>query len=248
MLLKAFEIAEDEKSMRLELERREKRNQLVRAAFGRLKQQACGLEQHNPQAWLFGAFCSRLAPIMAPFLEEIDSALGVKGMKWSLEVYFEPNTVSLHGREQVGPCGLAQHAFYSHLIDHCSGVCIEANCSAAKIGFDSERAFEQHISNNKERFFNGDKPKQSVYFRRYACTPIHEACSEFKIGVLVLTSMQDEPFAPDVLDTLAFLSTLVSFYLYDYQRCFSEHQQYIASFWAQVPAPKTITATNRVGA
>ena len=44
-------------------------------------------------------------------------------------------------------------------------------CSPAQIGFDAAKAFEQHIDSNKQLFYEGNKPLDSIYFSRYATSP-----------------------------------------------------------------------------
>lgn len=47
------------------------------------------------------------------------------------------------------------------------------------------------------------------------------------IGVLVLTSMQEDSFAPDALEALNFTATLVTRFVADYRRCFEETDEHL---------------------
>ncbi len=226
VLASAFEVEENATHQRAELRRREITYGLVRSAFDRLTLQTCNIE-YDPgtEAWCLGGFNTGLNPVLAPFIEHSDTALGVVGKHFTLEAYFGPGLVPVRGTEEVGPNRLGQHYFSGTHVDRCAGVCLEPQCSPALQGIEAGAAFEQHIENNRQLFYSHDEPKESIYFRRYAVYPITEPCSREAIGVLVLTSMQDEPFADDVLDTMAFLETLVSNYLAAYRRCFDEHNE-----------------------
>jgi hypothetical protein len=225
ILPRAFQLEEDAEKLNRELRRRETTNQLLRTAFERLNIQSCEIE-YNPaaDAWCLGGFSKGLLPILEPFLEQLDSTLGVRGPRYSVEVYFQQGTVPVDGCRNDCHRNLSQLAFYSPHVGNCQAVQMESKCSPAKIGYEAGKAFEQHIENNKQLFFENGKPLEAIYFRRYATCPISENCGERAEGVLVLTSMQDEQFADDVLDTLAFLSTIVSSYLAAYRRCYEKHK------------------------
>jgi hypothetical protein len=241
LLARAHLLHDEVADLRRELVRRHQTNEMVREAFDLLRQQTCTIEYSaDRRAWCFGGFHRGLEPILRPFLDRLDVALGVRSGKFTLEVYFEPGIVSVSGREEVGRNGLCQVAFYGTHKNRCDGVCMDKVCSPAGMGYEAARAFTQHIEENRHVFFDGTKVREKVYFRRYAVCPINESCSNQMDGVLVLTSMQDEPFADNALETLAFLATLVSHYHSAYQRCFEMHQDTWGNQNGQLECPDAL--------
>jgi len=243
ILPKAFQLEEDSEKLERELKRREMKNKLVRLAFDRVNLQACEIEYSpSADAWCLGGFAKGLAPIIEPFMDQLDSTLGVRGNRFSVEVYFQRGTVPVQGCKNDCHRDLSQLAFYAPHVGNCIAVSgIPTKCSPAQIGFDAGKAFEQHIDECKHLFHENGAPIEQLYFRRYATCPINENCGDLAEGVLVLTSMQDEPFADDVLDTLAFLATITSSYLSAYRRCFELHNPAVASAARRVAtAPKSI--------
>jgi hypothetical protein len=189
-------------------------------------QQTCAIENNASDAsWCLGGFHHALEPVIEPFLEKVDSALGVDGGKYTLEVYFQPGVVPTNGPPEVGPNGLCQVAFYGTHRDRCDGVCMDRSYSPPALALSAGRPYQKHIDDDPQLFFDGDRLKDRIYFRRYAASPIHTPCRDDMIGMLILTSMQDEPFPSSALDTLAFLATLVSNFLGAYCRCFEAHQR-----------------------
>ncbi len=220
---KAFELQEQSNRQRRELDRREATYRLVRGAFDGLNLQTCTISGVlDEERWCHGGFHYGLAPILQPFIEQAEVAFGLSTRRFTLEAYFDQDRVPVRGRTEVCSSGLCQHFFFGEHVGRCAGVCLEACCSPAKLARDAGTAFEQHISSNQQLFFDGANPKSAVYFRRYAVVPITESCSDVPMGVLVLTSMQDEEFAPDILDTLKFISTLITHFHAAYWRCFYE--------------------------
>lgn len=221
ILAEAYDVADRGERVNRELERREIAYKLVREAFERLSAQTCRIE-YDPEAeaWCRGGFHSNLLPVLQPFIDHVDVAFGVKRFHFSLEAYFRKGRIPLIGNEEVGKNELTQHFFFSPHVDRCVGVRLDASRSPASQCMRARNEFQQHIDNNPEIFCEAGRPRDDVYFRRYAACPISEPCSPDQIGALVLTSMQDDPFANDVLDVLKFISTLVSKYLGDYDRCF----------------------------
>ena len=91
VLPKAFQLQEDSDKLLRELKRREMTNKLVREAFDRLNVQTCQIElSPTSDAWCLGGFNNALWPILSPFTDNVDKALGVHGTRFSLEVYFTP--------------------------------------------------------------------------------------------------------------------------------------------------------------
>jgi hypothetical protein len=146
ILPKAFELEEDSEKLTAELKRRETTNKLVRSAFDQLNAQRCQIEFYpDSDAWCLKGFWNGLMPILAPFIDNIDSTLGVRGHKFSIEVYFTQGTVPIRGCRNDCHRNLSQLAFFSPHVHNCTAVRMPTNCSPAQIGFDAGTAFEQHI-------------------------------------------------------------------------------------------------------
>lgn len=235
----AVELEEGFEKQSSELKRREITYRLVRKAFDRLTLQTCTIEEKaldhtlhghgtSETPWCLGGFCQGFMPVLKPFMDQIDVALGVKSMQFTLEAWFHDHVVSVEGAAESPKNGLTQHIYYGPHVDRCVSVCLDPNCSPCCLGALVDGAYEQHIRNNEQLFYEGHELKTDVYFRRFAVCPITWACSEDRIGTLVLTSMQDEPFADDVLDTMAFLATLIGNYHAAYEQCYNEYHAMVA--------------------
>jgi hypothetical protein len=98
VLAKAFEAQELASSQQAELKRRKTTYSLVRSAFDRLNLETCNIE-YDPgsDAWCLGGFQGGLEPILAPSIEEADTALGVVSKHFTLEAFFEPGRVPVRG-------------------------------------------------------------------------------------------------------------------------------------------------------
>ena len=236
-LAKAIELEECFETQKSELQRREIAYRLVREAFDLLNLQTCSIEEEaynhidstragsGRDPWCLGGFCQGLMPVLKPFIDRMDVTLGVKSMQFTLEAWFRENVVSVRGQVDQPKNGLIQHVYYGSHVDHCVGVCLEANRSPCCLGDKADKAYQQHIKNNEELFFEDGHPKDEIYFRQYAVCPITWSCSGERMGILVLTSMQDEPFADDVLDTMAFFGTLITNYHAAYEECYMKYSQ-----------------------
>jgi hypothetical protein len=102
------------------------------------------------------------------------------------------------------------------------------NSSPVNLGVAKAVPTVQHVSADRALFYDGDALKPEVYFRRYATLPFPLACSPDFLGILVLTSDQDNPFAEDVLETMRFMSSLVANYVTSYNRCAMAYEQDVA--------------------
>ncbi len=236
VLARVVELEQSNKHQRSEFARREKTSRLLRDAFQRLNLQTCSIQANN--YWCVGGYQAQLMPVLEPLLNDIDVALGVRSPRYSLEAYFLEGAVPTVNPHQRSYNSLFQHVFISPHRGNCSGVCLEKNCSPVTMALQSQIPFQQHIAQNEHLFFLNGAPKPCVYFRRFAACNIKALCSNTTIGVLVVTSIQDEPFAEDVLDTMEFFGTLIAQYTTTYQQCYwaREHERLAASVKAQIPA------------
>jgi hypothetical protein len=205
-----------------ELARREEAYRLIRASFEQLTSQTCkiGLADSDSE-WCKSGFEAGLHPIMETLLRNMHQVVGVRSSVYTVEVYLE-------GRIQIDPQQDASEEplklcfFFGSSVDRgsVSGL-LSSKASPAWSAFETNTPFSQHISSNTHLFYDGNVVKAGVYFRYFAATPLHEACSpnSLPIGAFLLTSMQDEPFSADVLDTMAFFASIISTFLYSYQGC-----------------------------
>lgn len=227
VLAQAVEIEDELKSKDHELKRREKGYRLVRAAFERLNTQTCAIQLGgSAEAWCKGGFEAGLSPIVATLLQNVDTVLGVKSSVYSVEVYLINYLVPPCDPKTQNEIGL--HFFYGASVSRAQALSLlTTQCSPAILGFQSGVPYQQPITSNKHLFYDGNAPKECVYFRHFATTPIYPACNPGgdTLGVLILTSMQDEEFAPDVLDTLGFFASIISNYLYSYEKCYYAHEE-----------------------
>jgi len=119
--------------------------------------------------------------------------------------------------------GPVQEFFYSpNGLDPCAPVLKLGSRAPHRWGWKRGLPGYCHIENDKDLFYENGKPASTLYFRTFATVPVYLACAPQQIGLLVLTSMQTEPFAGDALDTLQFLASLVSQYVAAHNRCVEE--------------------------
>jgi hypothetical protein len=211
---------ECEDAMRRELDRRADCQRMIRAAIEDLNLQTCQIDPTGPNA-----FCRGFAPIIQRVVGNIRTTLGVTANQFSIELYIESGTV-MNGN----PCGPAdgpdQQLFYSpNGLDPCGPVRKLGQRAPHRWGWSRGLPGYCRVENDKGLFYESDKPAADLYFRTFATVPVTQSCSSDQVGLLVLTSMQTEPFAPDALDTLQFLASLVSQYQAAHNRCVEEWYQ-----------------------
>ena len=66
-----------------------------------------------------------------------------------------------------------------------------------------------YVEDDKCLFYRNGQPPPGLYFRRLATVPVNLVCSSDLIGVLAITSMQERPFRPDILETMQFLASVI---------------------------------------
>lgn len=226
-LARAVEVADELDSAKRELVRRQLAHRLVRRAFELLTGQTCAIpDAGGPESWCKAGFMAGCQPIIDSIAENMQMTFGIVSPQWTLEVH-------LADASMVGPAEEAARSFAGHVLQylHPSGVTEAAvlglpeNRQPAALGKTVDVAATHHIRDLPEVYLNGNVPYPNVYFRRFATCPITEACSDNRIGVLVITSMQEDSFAEDILDTLQFVSAIISNYVYGYVRCYFDQQR-----------------------
>ncbi len=196
-----------------ELDRRAECHRLIRSLFDSLNLETCNFNPHDSSAFRRGLF-----PILREVAVRIRPTLGVTSGEFTLEVYYMDGEVA--GPHHCPPNdGVHQELFYSLThISPCLPIWL-ASRAPHRRGLTRTCAGTACVDEDKELFYQNGKPVEHVYFHRFATVPIMQACTARPVGVLVLTSMQMEPFAPDAVDTLQFMSSLITRYTDAHNRC-----------------------------
>jgi hypothetical protein len=213
-MLDAIQLEEDLERARDELKRRSNTSQMIRCAFDTLNLQACRMVGNRPEPIDQG-----LHPIMQQLACGLAAALGVKSAEFTIEVYFRADATSepfMGGEPKVQAYFLSPRQ-----IDPTLPLRL-GDRAPVEWGWGRNRPGQCTIEDDKERFFEGGKPFPNLYFFRFATVPIHYVCSTEQCGLLVITSMQTEPFADDVLDTMQFVASIITQHLASHNRCFDE--------------------------
>jgi len=235
---RAVEVSEDCAQCKREQVRREEAYRMVRQAFESLNTQTCSMDaQASPDSHLCEQpLCKALEPIMAEFIKNIQVVFGVTSAHYSLEVYYAPHIIPRHDGLMVTHATGYEVAFF-----HGANVAKEqalklGNNSPVLLGVNWNQPSQKHISYDQTLFYQNDQPLPDLYFRRFATHPIPLACSPEHVGLLVLTSGQDEEFARDVLDTMGFLTSMIANFVYRYEECLYRWQAVRADTGADVCA------------
>lgn len=206
-----------EEAFRQEIDRRAECQRMIRSAIEDVNLQAC---QINPTAP--NAFCNGFGPVIQRLVGNIRTTLGVTSNQFTIELYCDAGVIS-QGNPCGSPDGVIQELFYSpHGLDPCTPVMQLGARAPHRWARSRGLPGYCRIEDDKNLFYEGDKPAPGIYFRIFATVPVAQVCSPLQVGLLILTSMQTEPFSEDVLDTLQFLASLVSQYIAAHNRCVSE--------------------------
>jgi uncharacterized protein (DUF433 family) len=250
-LASAAEAQENADKTTAELRRRESVYRMVRECVTALTRKTCDLPRHGGDAeqadgaaplrqgaWCQQGFESGLQPIVNVIVANINTTLGVKSSRFTIEIHLD--LFSLIGVEGIEDDNGYCLRYFHGSPDQKQQVGQLTNDAPVKWGAMWDIPNQLHIQQDQTVFHENGQPKQRLYFRRFATSPIMAACSESRIGVLVLTSMQDEPFAEDILDTLQFIASIVSNYVSAYNDCYSDHRRVAAvrSILQDVPPEK----------
>jgi hypothetical protein len=247
-LARAAQIQEESDAVHRELRRREKAYRMVRECLSTLTKTTCTLptiaEDSNPEmqgggnTWCQSGFEAGLQPIFNAIMANMATTLGVVSSQFTIEVHLQPHYILGVDRHR-NPNGFNLRFFSSTVFSRLQAEGLTNN-SPAVFGRLWNVPNQRHISEDKASFYDRDCPKREIYFRRFATCPITPSCSDDFMGVLVLTSMQEEPFVEDVLDTLQFISSIVSNYVSAYCDCYQDRQRFLAvnKVLPDVPSPK----------
>ncbi len=215
--VEAMDLGERLQRVEAELRRRDEAYRMVRLCFVRMNEGTCALSGDGPEQLCAADFADRLKLVLGPVLENVSTVLGVSGVKFTLEVYLHNWQLPMGGGPK-GRHGYALEFFHSPQI--APGAPLElGECAIAPQAFYSGVPTCKRVGGDKDVFYADGKRKPKVYFERYASVPIAQACSPDSVGILVLTSEQHESFAGDVCETLAFIASLISRYLFSYREC-----------------------------
>ena len=229
-LAKAVEVQEKADKAATELRRREQVYRMVRECVKVLTRKTCDLPREAPPRqddWCQQGFESGLRPIVDVIVANINTTLGVKSSRFTIEIHLQPWFP--RGVEDIEDHNDHCLRYFYGSADQAEQVGRLTNESPVRWGHTWDIPNQLHIQQDKNVFYENDVPKQNLYFQRFATCPISTACSEDdRMGVLVLTSMQDEPFAEDILDTLQFIGSIVSNYVSAYADCHSDHERFVA--------------------
>ena len=168
------------------------------------------------------AFCRGMHPVIEPLILDIRTALGITTNAFTIELYCREGTVS-HVTECHSPTNLRQEYFYSPVS---VGPCVPyslGNRAPHEWGIRRSVAGICRVHDDTNLFYENGKPCSSLYFRTFCTIPVYAVCTTNIIGVLVVTSMQEEALAVDALEVLQFIASLISQYIASHNRCVAEY-------------------------
>lgn len=204
-----------------ELARKNDAYRLMRTVLETLNLQTCQLNPTAP-----GAFRIGLLPIIQKVAASAQKVLGVKSEHFTIEIYCLDYCIKGPQDEGFDQCvgeyvGLG--LFYSSSGVDSQGLNLMNAGSPYQWGWNRGIAGTCCISEDKLMFYCGDTPKPDLHFRNFATVPIPEVCSpQVNIGLVVVTSMQAEPFDRETLETMQFLASVVSQYISSHLRCLND--------------------------
>lgn len=217
ILMEAEDKCRDLIECKRELARRDEAYRMVRSAFDALNKQYCDMRQSTCP------FSEGLRPIIEKFTASIWTALGCTSNRYTIEAYFDDELES--GDLQV----LSGHpmVFFAGPIVKPHQAVQLGNRHPAILNWQAGGGRDvNEIGNLPAFFFEDGKRSSLLYFNRYAVVTIPTQCANGRLGLLVLTAEQEEPFAANVLDTLDFLATIISAYNTKYQECWQRHKEF----------------------
>ncbi len=228
-LPEAIEMEEKLHEVQRELGRRTVAYGMVREAINSLNTSTCNLP-----AWCSNGYEAGLNPIVKQFASDISTTLGVTSNQFTIEIYIE-----LGGIEELtctpdpsneiylpyGNSYMKLAYFFSPQQTDRRAVEALGHNLPAILGAAEDVPAIHKISEYPGVFLQDGKPLPHVYFRRFATVPMNWVCSDMRLGIVVLTSMQEDDFSEDVLDTLQFLASLVSNYHSSYNKCVFENRE-----------------------
>jgi hypothetical protein len=212
----AVEASEKISKCQAELNRRTRVHKSLRSVIEALNLQTC---QINPLD--HDGFAQGIRTLMTPIISDPRSVLGIESNNFTIEVYCRPDAVQANVN-CAAIAGYRQDYFFTgSSVNPCDPIRLAARSPCA---WAIQRAVPGTCRPTSDpNFFMGPPASPpDCYFNIIAAVPIYLVCSKTMIGVFIVTSQQDEPFADDVLDTMQFLASLISQYIASHNRCVIE--------------------------
>jgi len=207
-----------------ELLRRNESYKMVRAAFDALNTETCKLDE-----WCEDEFEICLHPIIQPLMNNINTILGVSGSQYTFELHLKCDAIYFikHSKDTLKEESFDLVYFFGSNIDKSKAESLPKKLLLIPI-FSQNVPKKQSIYDDPSVFCltGTTEPRPEIYFTRYVAHPIYEACSTNPLGVILLTSRQISDFAPDVIDTMGFISSLLSRFIFAYNECLTSRMNY----------------------
>jgi hypothetical protein len=170
------------------------------------------------------AFCDPpsegLRPIVERFTASIWAVLGCTSNRYTIEAYFEYPPL---GDDTLPELSGHPLVFFASPTIQGEQVVKLHNRHPAVLNWQAGAGRDvNEIGNLPANFFADGKRIPFLCFSRYAVVTIPTQCHQGRLGLLVLTAEQEEPFATNVLDTLDFLATIISAYFTKHEDCFAQ--------------------------
>ncbi len=221
---KSAELESQLKDTTDELVRRSIAYRSFRAAFAKLNNEVCRIQNE----WCQNGFAKELEPIIALINNDAKTTLGVKHDVYTLEVFCDQGMVEAcrdagdRARMRVEQLELLY--FASTRVPQ-TKISVLGRRAPAAIARHQDTPMTKTLAQAPEAYLENGQPRDDVYFQQFAAVPIKFVCSDESQGVLVLTSMQNEPFASDVLDSLEFIAAIVTQFISEYNACIQDSRQ-----------------------
>ena len=215
----AIEATDKVKELELDVARKQRIHNALRSAVDALNLQTCDM---NPLGR--DAFVNGIHPIFCSLISEASQILGVRSNEFTIEFYSEVIAVLMDsGCACIG--NFRQQYYYSPTgFDPCRPVRLGQR-SPCTWGAARRVPGICRVADDQSFFYENGRRPDDLYFQMICTVPVHQTCSDVPIGLLVLTSMQEEPFASDVTETMQFVASLISQYIAAHNRCVMEWQQ-----------------------
>ncbi len=223
--------------LRAELRRKTEVHNTLRSSFDEFNVQVC-----NVSGWFQTEFQQLLDHVFAPTRTVIDRILGVHNRVYTIELYiddsqlpeFEINWETLEQQElqlpTIGSTWLSLRYFYASERLSAGDALQMGNRHPAVLAWSTSVPDEYIIDKFQELYGSFLCPQDDVYFRRVITVPVRMVCSSDSYwGVLVITTMQSEPLAEDVIDNLQWLSTLTTNFINAYNKCRESQKEKLES-------------------
>jgi hypothetical protein len=214
----AVELEQSVANLKIGLERKSNIHRALRTAIDALNLQTCQLNPLSAEA-----FAAGMHPIICSTITNAHTVLGVNSNWFTIELYCDRNVVL--GATRCGAAdGLEQLYFFSPIsIDPCKPIRLGRRSPAAW-AWQRKVSGTCRASDDPNVFYEAGHPPADSYFKSVCAVPVHYPCSREIQGILVLTANQDESFADDVIDTMQFVSSLITQYIAAHNRCVEEWQ------------------------